>query len=297
MLSRISGLDVTVVPSSEYAQLPQSIRNESAVLTISQSGETSDTLRALQDANDLKCPTIAITNSAGSSMSLQADVALLTPVGTEVAIPATKSFTGQLLVLLLLALCDPATTASSQEFSSLAGAIEGLPARLKTHLPIWFEQTKTLSEDFRGASSFFYLGTGIHAGIAAEGALKLKESAYRHAEAYNTGEIEHGPNALITQNMPIFLIEPEPHAKPQVSTLSDRLEKQGARMIKIVTADSADQGTVRSHTIAIENTSPYLQTILEVVPLQMFAYHSAAINDISMDRPRNHTKAVILRNS
>jgi glucosamine--fructose-6-phosphate aminotransferase (isomerizing) len=301
MLSRIAGLDVTVVSSGEYFELPRNIRTTSSLLVISQSGESSDTMNALCEAKSLGCPVVALTNSSDSSMSKQSSIALLTPVGRELAIPATKSFTGQLLVLLLLALTGIDRTTDRRDAASLSARIDTLPERLKARLPLWNHQAQALAQRYSRASSFYFLGSGMHAGIAAEGALKLKEAAYRHAEAYTSGEVEHGPNALITSDMPIFLIEPHRLTgaagntiQSPKSTLSERLQKQGAHVIEVVSALSFDADRAELRQIEIEAESPYIQTIFEVVPLQMFACHSGVVHNISVDRPRNLTKAVIL---
>jgi glutamine---fructose-6-phosphate transaminase (isomerizing) len=296
MLSKLAEFDVRVVSSNEYENLSGDLRKQASLLVISQSGETTDTLRALRLARAERCPTVALTNVPGSSMCLEADEALAVNAGKEFAIPATKSFTGQLLVLLLLATATP-----SADNGPLKDKIRSLPGEMALLLPNWHDRTLELATLFADKRSFYFLGSGIHAGIAAEGALKLKETALRHAEFCNTGEVEHGPNAIIADCMPIFLVSSDDPCsrEQQVSyrsevRLADRLVRQGGQIVQIGNGSNDTPSSRMNERISFREDSPYLQVFLETIPLQLFAYHSAALHGISMDRPPNLSKAVIV---
>ena len=305
LLEDLAGLMVDVEYASEYACRSTHLRrhpdNPSPVMVLSQSGETADTLAALREANRRGHPTIAVTNVAGSTMMLEATVALCTHAGVELAIPATKSFTTQLTLMLILALLAARERGSlpSKDIAEALEALAGVPELIAAQLPAWERMIAGLAQQYSDAKTFLYLGRGVHYAIAREGALKLKESSYLHAEGYPSGELKHGPNALVSPQVPLVVLatvdkdDPESMLRYEktVSLLYD-MREQGARVLALANADDATIPALASHTIPIDPATESLLPISEVVPLQLFAYFMALSHGVDVDRPRNLTKAV-----
>ena len=305
LLEDLCGLAVDVEYASEYScrgnDNKQGIRHPS-VLVLSQSGETSDTLAALRQAELTGQRTLAITNAAGSSMEREADVSMPLAAGRERAIPATKSFTGQLTVLYLLALYEGARLGriTTDELTQHIEALRALPPAIEAQLDGWRDQMAALARKYNTASTFLYLGRGIHYAIAREGALKLKEASYVHAEGYPTGELKHGPNALVSDHVPLVVLAT---VDPRLGGSVLRYEKtlqllrdmkaQGAKIIAIANAGDEEVPTLVSDCVFVQPTAEYLLPISEVVPLQLFAYFMALERGVDVDRPRNLSKAVV----
>jgi glucosamine--fructose-6-phosphate aminotransferase (isomerizing) len=302
MLEDAAGLSVDVEYASEYITRSTNTKRDPAVLVISQSGETADTLAALREANQRKHPTLAVTNVENSSMATEAGLYLPTYAGVERAIPATKSFTAQLLVLRLLSLeaADARGTMDAKEMERQLAELWEIPPMIERQLDGWRELTERLAARYSSAKTLLYLGRGIHYAIAREGALKLKESSYMHAEGYPAGELKHGPNALVSDEVPIVALatvdwqdaESVLRYEKTVALLSD-LKAQGARTIVLGNTGDAKLREVSSDLIEVEPANEYLLPITEVVPLQMFAYYMALENGVDVDRPRNLVKAVV----
>ena len=302
MLEDAAGLSVDVEYASEYITRSTNTKRDPAVLVISQSGETADTLAALREAKQRKHPTLAVTNVEDSSMASEADLYLPTLAGVERAIPATKSFTAQLLVLRLLSLeaADARGTIDAREMERQLAELWEIPPMIERQLDGWRELTERLASRYSSAKTLLYLGRGIHYAIAREGALKLKESSYMHAEGYPSGELKHGPNALVSDEVPIVALgtvdwqdaESVLRYEKTVALLSD-LKAQGARTIVLGNTGDAQLREVSSDLIEVEPANEYLLPITEVVPLQMFAYYMALENGVNVDRPRNLVKAVV----
>jgi glucosamine--fructose-6-phosphate aminotransferase (isomerizing) len=302
MLEDASGLSVDVEYASEYITRSTNTKRDPAVLVISQSGETADTLAALREAKERKHPTLAVTNVEHSSMATEADIYLPTHAGVERAIPATKSFTAQLLVLRLLSLeaADAYGTISAKEMQRQLAELWEIPGMIERQLDGWNELTQRLARGYCSAKTLLYLGRGIHYAIAREGALKLKESSYMHAEGYPAGELKHGPNALVSDDVPIVALatvdwqdaESVLRYEKSVALLTD-LKAQGARTIVLGNTGDAKLREISSELIEIEPANEYLLPIAEVVPLQLFAYYMALENGVDVDRPRNLVKAVV----
>ena len=302
MLEDAAGLAVDVEYASEYITRSTNTKRDPAVLVISQSGETADTLAALREANQRKHPTLAVTNVENSSMASEADLYLPTHAGVERAIPATKSFTAQLLVLRLLSLeaADARGTIDVKEMERQLAELWEIPPAIERQLDGWREATERLAAKYSSAKTLLYLGRGIHYAIAREGALKLKESSYMHAEGYPSGELKHGPNALVSDEVPIVALgtvdwqdaESVLRYEKTVALMAD-LKAQGARTIVLANAGDDKLRSVASDLIEVEAANEYLLPISEVVPLQMFAYYMALENGVDVDRPRNLVKAVV----
>jgi glucosamine--fructose-6-phosphate aminotransferase (isomerizing) len=305
LLEDTAGLVVDVEYASEYACRSTTLRrhpdNPSPVLVLSQSGETADTLAALREAIRRGHPTIAVTNVPGSTMTHEATVALPTLAGVELAIPATKSFTTQLALIEVLALlaARERSALAADEIEERLAALARIPAAIAAQLPAWERMIAGLAGHYSDARTFLYLGRGVHYAMAREGALKLKESSYLHAEGYPSGELKHGPNALVSHEVPLVVLatvdEDDPESllryEKTVSLLYD-MREQGARVLALANTGDATIAALASHTIAIDRASESLLPVSEVVPLQLFAYFMAVQHGVDVDRPRNLTKAV-----
>jgi len=305
LLEDLCGLAVDVEYSSEYSSRGGAgyidVRHPS-VLVLSQSGETTDTLAALAEARRQGHKTLAITNHAESTMATEADISMPLAAGVEKAIPATKSFTCQLAVLYLLALYEGARL-SRMDSATIAAHIDellALSATVASQLDGWREQAAALARKYSAAATFLYLGRGIHYAIAREGALKLKEASYVHAEGYPVGELKHGPNALVSDRVPLVVLATADRAldasvmryEKTLQLLAD-MKAQGARVIALANTGDTQVPALVTDCVFVPPASEYLLPILEVVPLQLFAYFMALEHGVDVDRPRNLSKAVV----
>lgn len=302
LLEDLCGLAVDVEYASEYCCRGKKDERRPSVIVISQSGETTDTREALEAAQRQGHRTLAITNVPASTMATTADVSMPLAAGREKAIPATKSFTGQLEALYILALYEGhrLRRMDAKTVTERAQELAALPVSLESALDGWSAQTKTLAAKYKDAATFLFLGRGIHYAMAREGALKLKEASYVHAEGYPSGELKHGPNALVSEKTPLVMLATY---DPKVEASVERYEKtlqllkemktQGARVIALANAGDEKVAALASDTIEIPATNEYLLPILEVVPLQFFAYYMALEHGVNVDQPRNLSKAVV----
>jgi glutamine---fructose-6-phosphate transaminase (isomerizing) len=304
LLEDLCGLAVDVEYASEYSCRGGSDPRRPSVLVLSQSGETSDTLAALTEARNKKQKTLAITNQPSSTMAHTADVSMPLAAGQEKAIPATKSFTCQLAVLYLLALYESVRLQSidTNTRGRLIEELEAVPAMIQSALDGWHLQMSSLAGMYKNASTFLYLGRGIHYAIAREGALKLKEASYVHAEGYPAGELKHGPNALVSERVPLVVmatvdrsLEASVVRYEKTLELLRYVKAEGAKVIALANSDDEQIADLVGNVIRVERTSEYLLPILEVIPLQLFAYFMALERGVDVDRPRNLSKAVIER--
>lgn len=310
LLEDLCGLAVDVEYASEYScrgggafsGLSSMDLRHPSVLVLSQSGETTDTLAALEEAHRLGHKTLAITNMPSSTMAVEADISMPLAAGVEKSIPATKSFTGQLTVLYLLALYEGARLGrmNSAALSAHIAELTSLSAMLGAQLDGWREQMAALAHKYASAATFLFLGRGIHYAIAREGALKLKESSYVHAEGYPTGELKHGPNALVSDSVPLVVLATVDRAleasvfryEKTLQLLAD-MKAQGARVVALANTGDTQVAALVNDCVFVPPASEYLLPLLEVVPLQLFAYFTALENGVDVDRPRNLTKAVV----
>ncbi len=298
----LCGLAVDVEYSSEYGCRTAANPRRPSVIVISQSGETSDTLAALRCAREGGQKTLAIANVGGSTMLREASAAMPLAAGPELAIPATKSFTCQLTALYLLALYEAGQLGTmdaahqAQHFAEL----RTLPGVIERQLDGWRAQTAALAAKYRNAASFLYLGRGVHYAIAREGALKMKESSYVQAEGYPTGELKHGPNALVSEHVPLMVLATVDRSLDdsvlryeKTLQLLEDMQKQGAHVIAVANAGDRDVAALATDCISVEPVSEHLLPIPEVIPLQLFSYAMALERGVDVDRPRNLSKAVI----
>ncbi|MEQ1884120.1 MAG: glutamine--fructose-6-phosphate transaminase (isomerizing) [Bryobacteraceae bacterium] len=300
MIERLARIPVEVDYGSEFRYRDPIVGPDTLTIVISQSGETADTLAAQREAKGKKSKTLAICNVVGSMITREAAGTLITHAGPEIGVASTKAFTGQLTALFLIAmyLGQARQTLEPAKSLRLVEQLLKLPAQLEELLrrdAIYEDLAKTLSR----ATDFLYLGRGVHFPIALEGALKLKEVSYIHAEGYPAGEMKHGPNALIDENLPVVVIatrDPEDDASRVLyeKTLSNIQEVKAREGIVIAVACDGDDEVAKSanHVIKIPATNELLLPILEVVPLQLLAYHVAVRRGCDVDQPRNLAKSV-----
>lgn len=300
MIERLARLPVDVDYGSEFRYRDPIIPPKTLTVVVSQSGETADTLAALREAKNKGSKTISICNVVGSMMTRESAGTLLTHAGPEIGVASTKAFTCQLVALFILAmyLGQARKKLSTEQSQKLMQQLLHLPAQLEellTHDPGYDELSKKL---FR-ATDFLYLGRGIHFPMALEGALKLKEISYIHAEGYPAGEMKHGPNALIDGNLPVVVIATRDPNDPESviryeKTLSNIQEVKAREGIVVAIACQGDEDIhkVAEYVIEVPVTSELLLPILEVVPLQLIAYHVAVRRGCDVDQPRNLAKSV-----
>jgi glutamine---fructose-6-phosphate transaminase (isomerizing) len=301
MIERLARLPVDVDYASEYRyRNPIPDRNALGLL-ITQSGETADTLAAQREMKLLGSKTVAICNVVGAMVAREAHGAIYTHAGPEIGVASTKAFTAQLTALFLLALKLGQLRGRLDKERSVAlmEELSRTPAKVEEVLRTCSTQCEQLARDFANVQDFLYLGRGIHFPIALEGALKLKEISYIHAEGYPAGEMKHGPNALIDENLPVVVLasrdESDPASKLRYEkTLSNIQEvtARSGRVIAIATEGDTTIGGLVEHVIHIPATIELLSPLLEIVPLQLLAYYIAVRRGCDVDQPRNLAKSV-----
>ena len=302
MIEDLSGVAVDVEYSSEYCYRSTHSGADPIVMVITQSGETADTIAAQREALTRGAKTVAISNVANSTIVREASANLLTHAGRETAVPATKSFTTQLTVLYLFALflARKQGRMTSEVIRIYLNRLLQLPEALERSIPAWDLLTAEYAQHYRSAQTFLYLGRSVHYAIAREGALKLKEISYAHAEGYPVGELKHGPNALVNERLPLVVLATSDRDDPdsmlryrKTLGLLEELKAQGGKLIVLATEGDRDAAALADHIIYVPPAPELLLSILEVVPLQLFAYHLAVLNGCDVDHPRNLVKAVV----
>ena len=293
-LEGIAKIPTQVEIASEY-RYRESVPNPSTlVVTISQSGETADTLAALRHAQGLgMTKTLTVCNVATSAMVRECKLAYITRAGVEIGVASTKAFTTQLagLFLLTLALAQVKGRLSEAQEAAHLKAMRHLPAALSAVLALE-PQVISWSEDFAGKENALFLGRGLHYPIALEGALKLKEITYIHAEAYAAGELKHGPLALVTSEMPVVTVAPNDALLEKLKSNMQEVRARGGVLYVLADADTRIESEAGIHVIRMpENYGP-LSPLLHVVPLQLLAYHTACARGTDVDKPRNLAKSV-----
>jgi glucosamine--fructose-6-phosphate aminotransferase (isomerizing) len=302
LIEDLGGIAVDVEYASEYCYRSEKSLKNAAVIVISQSGETADTLAALRKAQTAGHQTLAVTNVPGSSMAVEASVSFPTLAGVERAIPATKSFTAQLLVLHLIALlaAESRNALDAATIEKYLQHLTRLASVLDLQMAIWESQVSQVARQYQSFKNFLFLGRGVHYAIAREGALKLKESSYLHAEGYPGGELKHGPNALVSDGTPLVMVATVDRSDPdailryeKILQLMRDMKAQGANIIAIANEGDHDIAALANVTVPVPELPESILPIAEVIPLQMLSYFMAINNDIDVDHPRNLTKAVV----
>ncbi|MDQ7988531.1 MAG: glutamine--fructose-6-phosphate transaminase (isomerizing) [Candidatus Dactylopiibacterium sp.] len=293
-LESIAGISTQVEIASEYRYRHSVPNPRSLVVTISQSGETADTIAALKHARSLgMAHTLTICNVATSAMVRECKLAYITRAGVEIGVASTKAFTTQLAGLFLL------TLAIAQVRGRLGEAEEAEHLRQMRHLPVALQgvlalepQIMAWSEDFAKKQHALFLGRGKHYPIALEGALKLKEISYIHAEAYPAGELKHGPLALVDGNMPVVTVAPHDELIEKLKSNMQEVRARGGELYVFADTDSRIESEPGIHVIRMPEHYGALSPILHVVPLQLLAYHTACARGTDVDKPRNLAKSV-----
>jgi glutamine---fructose-6-phosphate transaminase (isomerizing) len=301
MIERLARMPVDVDYASEYRYRDPIAGPHTLGLLITQSGETADTLAAQREMKALGSKTVAICNVVGAMVAREAHGAIYTHAGPEIGVASTKAFTSQLTALFLLALKLGQLRGhlDKTQSVSLIEELSRIPVKIEEALRSCSAQCEELAKDFSTARDFLYLGRGIHFPIALEGALKLKEISYIHAEGYPAGEMKHGPNALIDETLPVVVLatrdERDPASKLRYEkTLSNIQEvtARSGRVIAIATEGDTTIGGLVEHVIAIPPAPELLVPLIEIVPLQLLAYYIAERRGCDVDQPRNLAKSV-----
>ncbi|ODV10663.1 MAG: glutamine--fructose-6-phosphate aminotransferase [Rubrivivax sp. SCN 70-15] len=293
-LEAIAGIPTTVEIASEYRYRDSVPNPRTLVVTISQSGETADTLAALKHARSLgMAHTLTICNVATSAMVRECEMAYITRAGVEIGVASTKAFTTQLvgLYLLTLALAQVRGRLGDEQEAGQLKALRHLPLALQAVLALE-PQVMAWSEDFARKENALFLGRGLHYPIALEGALKLKEISYIHAEAYPAGELKHGPLALVTEQMPVVTVAPNDALIEKLKSNMQEVRARGGQLYVFADADGHIQNEPGVHVIRMPEHYGALSPILHVVPLQLLAYHTACARGTDVDKPRNLAKSV-----
>ncbi len=293
-LEGIAKVPTAVEVASEYRYRDSVPNPKTLVVTISQSGETADTLAALKHARGLgMAHTLTVCNVATSAMVRECAMAYVTRAGVEIGVASTKAFTTQLVGLFLL------TLAIAQAKGRLADADEAAHLKALRHLPVAVQSVLALepqviawSEAFARKENALFLGRGMHYPVALEGALKLKEISYIHAEAYPAGELKHGPLALVTSEMPVVAIAPNDALLEKLESNLQEVRARGGELFVFADADTRIKAGEGVHVIRMPEHFGMLSPILHVVPLQLLAYHTAVARGTDVDKPRNLAKSV-----
>jgi glucosamine--fructose-6-phosphate aminotransferase (isomerizing) len=300
MIEQLARVPVEVDYASEFRYRDPVMSERTLLLVISQSGETADTIAALREAKERGSKVLAICNVQGSMVTRESDGTILTHAGPEIGVASTKAFTSQMIALYLFAiyLGQLRGALSAEESARHAQELAELPVKIERLLSE-SDDLEELAREFHRATDFLYLGRGINFPVALEGALKLKEISYIHAEGYPAGEMKHGPNALIDERLPVVVVNPraegdkasELRYEKTHSNIVEVKAREGV-VISVLTEGDEMSAKVSDHVISIPESSDLLSPILAIVPLQLLAYHIAVRRGCDVDQPRNLAKSV-----
>ncbi|HNE50315.1 MAG TPA: glutamine--fructose-6-phosphate transaminase (isomerizing) [Chitinophagales bacterium] len=293
LIEEFARINVEVEYASEFRYRNPIITENDVVIAISQSGETADTRAALELAKSKGALTYGICNVVGSSISRLTDAGSYTHAGPEIGVASTKAFTTQVSILALMALdlAEIKGTLSESKFNEYLTELEALPEKIEKILKA-DTYIQKIAETFQHASNFLYLGRGYNFPVALEGALKLKEISYIHAEGYPAAEMKHGPIALIDENMPVVVLAPFTQHYDKVLSNIEEVRSRKGRIIAVVTEGDEAISKLSEYEIQIPNTIEPFTPILSVIPLQLLAYHIAVLRGCDVDQPRNLAKSV-----
>ena len=302
MIEDLSGVAVDVEYASEYCYRSTHAAVDPIVMVVTQSGETADTIAAQREALTRGVKTIAVSNVAEATIPREASAALITGAGPELSVPATKSFTTQVTILYLMALflARKRGRMTSEVARSYLQKLQRLPDEIEAHLKTWDDLAAEFGSNHFRAEKFLYLGRGVHYAIAREGALKLKEISYAHAEGYPAGELKHGPNALVDEKLPVVVLvtcdKLDPDSVLRYRRTLDVMKEVKSRrgqLVIVATEGDREVAAIGDEVFFVPPAPELLLPIVEVIPLQLFAYHVATKKGYDVDRPRNLVKAVV----
>ena len=292
IIEELAGVQVQVEYASEFRYRPAVGMPGTLTIAISQSGETADTLEALRAARSAGSKVIGIVNVVGSTIAREADGGIYLHAGPEIGVASTKAFTSQITALLLLGLYLGRHRALSVEQGrKMVEQLARLPDLAAEALRLEAE-IKALAQSYVEERNALYLGRGINFPVALEGALKLKEISYIHAEGYPAAEMKHGPIALIDRDMPVIFLAPKDSVYAKVVSNMQEVKARGGRIIAITSTGNGNLRGLVDHQLSVPASPPLLSPVLTVIPLQLFAYHIAALRGYDVDRPRNLAKSV-----
>jgi glucosamine--fructose-6-phosphate aminotransferase (isomerizing) len=293
MIENMAGVPCEVDIASEFRYRSPIVPANSLMIVLTQSGETADTLAAQREAKKRGANVLSICNVVGSTSAREADSVFYTRSGPEIGVASTKAFTSQLTALYLfsIAIARAKGAVKAKEAGALLNELISLPEKVEQSLK-QNNAVMKIARKFCRASDFLYLGRGINYPIALEGALKLKEISYIHAEGYPAGEMKHGPIALIDDNLPVLALVPDDEMKGKMHSNIEEVKSRGGKVI-VITAEG-EGGTYPGalHTVFMPKTNTYLTPIIFSIPLQLLAYHIAVLRKCNVDQPRNLAKSV-----
>jgi len=292
LIEEWAGIPVEVEYASEFRYRNPIIGTNTLIFTVSQSGETADTLAALKEAKQKGATVLSICNVVGSTIARASDGGVYLHAGAEIGVASTKAFSAQVAVLALIALLlGRQRRLSHEQGIEIANAINALPGLVEETLKLSGEILE-IAKCYYKSSNFLYLGRHYHYPVAMEGALKLKEISYIHAEGYPAAEMKHGPIALIDANMPVVIVAPKDALFDKIVSNAREIKARGGKLIVVATSDCAPLDEFADHIISIPATNPALMPVVASVPLQLLAYHIAVLRGNDVDMPRNLAKSV-----
>jgi len=293
IFEELAEIPVEVEYASEFRYRNPIINEDDIVIAISQSGETADTLAAMRLAKSKGALIYSICNVVGSTIARTADAGSYTHAGPEIGVASTKAFTSQITVIYLIALlmAQKRGKISKERFLKLIDALDKIPALVEETLKI-NDQVKEMAKVFTYARNFLYLGRGYNFPVALEGALKLKEISYIHAEGYPAAEMKHGPIALIDKKMPVVVIAPASAVYDKVVSNIQEIKARKGKVIAIVSKGDKTVSALADYVLEIPTTMEIFSPLITVIPLQLLSYYIAVMRDCEIDQPRNLAKSV-----
>lgn len=293
ILEEYAGLPVDVELGSEYRYKRTVTQGKTAVLAISQSGETADTLASVRKAKERGLLTLGIVNVVGSTIARETDAGVYNHAGPEVAVASTKAFISQLVALVLITLLLAKERGVAEaDLKGVAKELQSLPTVLEEYLKTEEAHVAAIAKKYAHYQGAMFIGRKFHAPLAAEGALKLKEVSYIHAEAYAGGELKHGPIALLDENFPVIALAPEDEVFEKMVSNIEEIRARKAPVLAITAEGNAQLNDIADDVLSIPKVHPMLQPIVTTVPLQLLAYHVGVERGLNVDRPRNLAKSV-----
>ena len=292
MIEELARIPVEVEYASEFRYRNPVLSPRTVAWAISQSGETVDTLEALREGQRKGARALGIVNVVGSTIARESEGGVYIHAGPEIGVASTKAFTSQVTVLAILTLLlGRMRGMSSRLGKKMVQELQAIPAKAQKILEM-DDQIREIAEVYAGVDNFLYLGRGINYPVALEGALKLKEISYVHAEGYPAAEMKHGPIALIDENMPVVFVSPLGGTNRKILGNMEEVKARGGKIIAVVNEDDVNASALADHTIRIPETVDFLSPLLTVIPLQLLAYHIAVLRGCNVDQPRNLAKSV-----
>ena len=293
LIEELARIPVEVEYASEFRYRNPIIYEDDIVIAISQSGETADTLAAIELAKSKGATIIGVCNVVGSSIARATHAGSYTHAGPEIGVASTKAFTAQVTLLTLMALmiAESKGTISRSRYHQLIAELDSIPAKVETTLKV-NDKIIEIAEIFKNSRNALYLGRGYNYPVAMEGALKLKEISYIHAEGYPAAEMKHGPIALIDEEMPVVIIATNKGTYKKVISNIQEVKARKGKIIAIITEGDQTVKELADHYIEVPETEEMLVPLIATIPLQLLAYHIAVMRGCNVDQPRNLAKSV-----